>query len=336
MVHSGTDTVRISAILFSGKLSFSQQMGQKRHRETSQRRNPIIRGTIGLLLAICVVSSAARAKYGGGSGVPDDPYLIYTAEQMNAIGTEPNDWGRHFRLMADIDLDVFGTDFNIIGAGSDENAFAGVFDGGGHQIANFSHSSTGRENIGLFGFAYRAQIKSLKLVDPNVDAGRHLHGQGEGEDVGVLVGHLQHGTVSDCQVNGGSARGNAHVGGLVGHNAGTVANCTSSARVTANNNVGGLVGTNDGTVSGSYASAHVSGQSNVGGLVGNNDGAISDCYAVGAASGHGSVGGLVGMNDGGGIILNCYSTSIATGTIRIGGLLGAGNGAAVYHSYWDT
>ncbi|MHC4546857.1 MAG: hypothetical protein ACYSYL_20460, partial [Planctomycetota bacterium] len=27
-----------------------------------------------------------EGKYGGGSGRPDDPYLIYTAEQMNTIG----------------------------------------------------------------------------------------------------------------------------------------------------------------------------------------------------------------------------------------------------------
>ena len=34
-------------------------------------------------------------------------YLILTAEQMNAIGAEPNDWGKHFKLMADIDLSGF-------------------------------------------------------------------------------------------------------------------------------------------------------------------------------------------------------------------------------------
>ena len=151
----------------------------------SQRRNPRIWRTTALLFTICVVSSAAHAKYGGGTGEPDDPYLIFTAEQMNDIGAEPNDWGKHFRLMKDIDLDVLDTDFKIIGTGTDENAFAGVFDGDGHKIVNLSHSSTGRENIGLFGFAHCAKIKSLKLVDPNVNAGRHLHGQGEGEDRAV-------------------------------------------------------------------------------------------------------------------------------------------------------
>ncbi|UCF17746.1 MAG: hypothetical protein JSW59_09835, partial [Phycisphaerales bacterium] len=56
-----------------------------------------------LLLCVLFLALPARAKYGGGTGEPDDPYLIYTAEQMNTIGAEPNDWDKHFKLMADID-----------------------------------------------------------------------------------------------------------------------------------------------------------------------------------------------------------------------------------------
>jgi hypothetical protein len=54
-----------------------------------------------LILATCLVVVPVQAQYGGGTGEPDDPHLIYTAEQMNAIGTEPNDWSKHFRLMKD-------------------------------------------------------------------------------------------------------------------------------------------------------------------------------------------------------------------------------------------
>ena len=75
--------------------------------------------TILLLIAVCLVSLPAEAQYGGGSGTAGDPYLIYTAEQMNAIGTNPEDSDRHFKLMADIDLSGYiGTDFNIIGDGN--------------------------------------------------------------------------------------------------------------------------------------------------------------------------------------------------------------------------
>jgi len=40
---------------------------------------------IPLLIAVCLVSFPAQAQYGGGTGELNDPYLIYTAEQMNAI-----------------------------------------------------------------------------------------------------------------------------------------------------------------------------------------------------------------------------------------------------------
>jgi hypothetical protein len=71
---------------------------------------------IPLLITIFLYSFPAQAKYGGGTGEPNDPYLIYTAGQMNEIGAEPNDWDKYFKLMADIDLSNYtGTDFNVIG-----------------------------------------------------------------------------------------------------------------------------------------------------------------------------------------------------------------------------
>ncbi|MHC4325652.1 MAG: hypothetical protein ACYSUX_15400, partial [Planctomycetota bacterium] len=90
-----------------------------------------------LFLAICLFTPPAEVKYGGGTGEPNDPYQIWTAEQMNAIGAEPNDWGKHFKLMADIDLAQYtGEQFNIIGyeriydqRTNDLKPFKGVFDG---------------------------------------------------------------------------------------------------------------------------------------------------------------------------------------------------------------
>ena len=65
---------------------------------------------------------------------------------MNTIGAEPNDWDKHFQLMADIDLSGYaGTDFNIIGG-----RFTGVFDGNGHTISNFSYTTSNGLYIGLF------------------------------------------------------------------------------------------------------------------------------------------------------------------------------------------
>ena len=62
---------------------------------------------ISLLLATLYFSnSPAQAQYGGGSGEPNDPYLIYTAEQMNEVGLHEEDWDKHFEV-ANIDLYIF-------------------------------------------------------------------------------------------------------------------------------------------------------------------------------------------------------------------------------------
>ena len=46
-----------------------------------------IRWAISLFLMMLYFSGlTAQAQYGGGSGEPNDPYMIYTAEQMNEIG----------------------------------------------------------------------------------------------------------------------------------------------------------------------------------------------------------------------------------------------------------
>jgi hypothetical protein len=79
---------------------------------------------------------------------------------MNAIGAIPNDWDRHFRLMADIDLSAYtGTRFNIIGLDID-HCFTGVFDGNGHTISNFTYSGGGD-----FSDSLMVQVRRLKIWD---------------------------------------------------------------------------------------------------------------------------------------------------------------------------
>ena len=72
---------------------------------------------VGLVVVALVVALTvnAVAKYGGGSGTEGDPYQIWDANQMQAIGADANDWDKHFILMADIDLGQFtSSEFNII------------------------------------------------------------------------------------------------------------------------------------------------------------------------------------------------------------------------------
>ena len=120
------------------------------------------------LLTICLLSLPAGAQYGGGTGQPDDPYLICTAEQMNAIGANRKDWDKYFKLMADINLSVYmERDFKIIGT-TTTNAFRGVFDGNDKKISRFT--STKRDYTGIFGYVKdsNAEIKNLRLINPNI------------------------------------------------------------------------------------------------------------------------------------------------------------------------
>ncbi|MHC4313324.1 MAG: GLUG motif-containing protein [Planctomycetota bacterium] len=273
-------------------------------------------------------------KYGGGSGRLNDPYLIYTPEQMNTIGVCKRDWDKHFKLMADIDLSGFtGTSFNIIGnrvSSSDNEPFNGVFDGNGHTISNFSYTTTDTDYIGLFGYVddSNAVIKDLGLIAPNFDAGT-------GRRVGSLLGRLQKGTITSCYVEGGCVSGEGNVGGLVGFNRdGTITDSYSSCSVSGVNHVGGLTGSNVSTITNCYSTGSVSGTGwFVGGLVGvSSHSTITNCYATGTVLGDDFVGGLLGDNAG--TITNCYSSGSVAGVDYVGGLLGRNSGEVIA-SFWD-
>ena len=165
-----------------------------------------------VILTIFLFITTVQAQYGGGTGESNNPYLIYTAEHLNAIGMEPNDWDMHFKLTADIDLSIYtGTDFNIIG--SFDSPFTGVFNGNSHTISYFSYISTNRDCVGLFGCVNdpNAEIRALGLIDPNVEAGAGCY-------VSSLVGCLANGIISNCYIDDGNISGNKYVGSLVGSN----------------------------------------------------------------------------------------------------------------------
>ena len=294
----------------------------------SRKRAGTLTVPLFILLAIFLFSRPAEAKYGGGTGEPNDPYMIYTAEQMNAIRAEPNDWDKHFELMADIDLTGYiGTDSDVIG--NHANPFSGVFDGNGHAISNFTGT------LGLFGYVNgtEAEVKDFGLIDPNIVGG---------PQAGSLVSQLNYGTISNCYVEDcNTGNGVFYTGGLIGtNNGGTIDNCHTTGYVfSSRHTLGGLVGRNGdhGTITNCSSSANVSslatgGEVAVGGLVGENRGGIGRCYSTGTVSGRYSVGGLVGFN-GWGVVSDCYSHStVKANQLGIGGLVGY-NGAIVNNCY---
>jgi hypothetical protein len=299
-----------------------------------------------LLLCVLFLTWPVQAKYGGGNGTGDDPYLISTAEQMNAIGTEPNDFDKHFKLMADIDLSVYkGTDFNIIGSGG--YSFKGVFDGNGHTISNLTYVVTGNQEpdddgiIQFFGLFRRisdpnAVIKDLSLVNPDIRPASTCQKWVWG--VGALAGTLWSGSISNCSIEGGLVQGERMAGGLAGSNYGIITDCYTTCtvgpaeqRLPASGNAtldrresfGGLVGENRGEISNCHATGKVSGERRVGGLVGETSGIIiSNSWSSSDVSGDVYIGGLVGTNRITSRLSHCYATGHVSGRDVIGGLVG--------------
>ena len=116
-------------------------------------------------------------------------------------------------------------------------------------------------------------------------------------EVGGLVGH-NGGSVTGSYVTGTVSGTDTAVGGLVGENNGSVGASYAAVEVTGGDDAGGLVGANHGTATASYATGRVAGDANVGGLVGSNSGTVTASYATGPVSGESDVGALTGSNSG--------------------------------------
>jgi len=293
----------------------------------------------------------AQTKYSGGTGEPNNPYQIATAEDLILLGDSPDDYDKHFILTADIDLDpnlpgrkVF--DKAVIAPDPDPNddysryrgpEFQGVFNGNGHTISQLTIE--GERYLGLFGILDSAKISNLGLEAVNVN--------GTGESVGSLAGYIHRSDITTCYSTG-TVRGNVKVGGLVGYNDwwSNITTCCSTGIVSGNGSVGGLVGYNYwGDITASYSTGIVDANEGIaGGLVGDNGGEVIACYSTAIVTGKDGVGGLAGINNhisGGrtsspvGRISYCYSAGSVSGTSSVGGLVGSGNGE-ITSCLWDT
>lgn len=262
------------------------------------------------------VTAVFEIAFAGGSGTVEDPYLIETNEQLDAVRGHLD---RHFKLVAHLDLSTYSGDFEPIGG----DGFSGSFNGDSFTISNLTIEQPEEDNIGLFGkIDEEGLIENLVLEDVTI------HGY---RDVGGLAGENQ-GTITNSSTSGGITGENWNTGGLVGYNfQGTISNSHSSAQVSGEGDAfGGLVGNSrEGEISNSYATGDVRGAVNrIGGLIGQlYYGTLTDSYATGEVEGESSnEGGLVGQNSFGEII-NSYATGDVYSTKwNTGGLVGLNNG----------
>jgi hypothetical protein len=294
-----------------------------------ETRKSNLLGEITVLVVICCFFLPAHAKYGGGTGEPNNPYRIATAEDLNDIGNHVEDFNKCFVMVNDVNLSEYtGTEFNIIGPNF-TTPFTGVFDGNYRKIYNFNYSVDDLYGpLGLFAWVVGddSEIRNLGLIEPNVVAPDVF-------STGALVGSFDWGcTIKNCYVERGSVTGFQYVGGLVGSNfESTILNCWTSGTVTGMRGiVGGLVGDSGadcfpGEIRNCYSIADVTAvESAAGGLLGASGGnRVSNCFAAGKVQATVFAGGLVGF---GNIPTDCFWDIEVTGCLEATGSLGGGGG----------
>lgn len=263
------------------------------------------------------LTAHAAEPFAGGTGQPNDPYQIETAEQLLAIGADPNLSGEHFILNNDIDMDPNGPNGQIVidsVIGSRQHPFFGGFNGNHHVVSNLTIQCEDGIRCGFIGHL-KGVVQNLTLE--NIRLGN----PGSRPSLGGAISGLNTGTIKNCHATG-YITGSGQLGGLVGGNSGPITDCTARVTVTGRDRVGGLVGDNDHTILYCSSSGNVTGLHYVGGLIGHNGpGNIieshSDCNTIGGVE----VGGLVGYL-GDGHITKCQAHGLVDGLNDVGGFVG--------------
>ena len=256
--------------------------------------------------------SGSEVTFAGGSGTETDPYIIETAEQLDAVR---NNLRASYRLNADIEFTE--ADFAEGGKFYNEgkgwipiNNFSGTFDGNGHVIRNIVINSS-IYSTGFFGSCGGdAKIMSLGIENGDI-IGEFC--------VGGIVAQIKGGLIEKCYYSG-TVNGDNDVGGIAGafYEDTVIRACYNAASVTGEV-VGGIVGSCNGesTIKDCYNANSLTGYS-AGGIVGSlESGEISSCYNVGNIKKGSKLGEIAGTNNKGSIT-NCYYIEAQ--------LLGVGNG----------
>jgi gas vesicle protein len=92
-----------------------------------------------LMLVLALARSAVAEGFAGGTGEPNDPYQIATAEQLLSVGSDPNLLNKYFVLVADIDL----TPNLLVGRVPRRGVITPVTVPGGNRVDSFSGAIVG-------------------------------------------------------------------------------------------------------------------------------------------------------------------------------------------------
>lgn len=242
-----------------------------------------------------MAAQEAGDLYAGGSGTRNDPYLIETEEQFDAIRENR---AAYFKLMADLDFGSYVKEggwwpFGEWGAGDgDAQRFSGTFDGNGHKISNLlarHEGDDGAHDMSIFGVVDGGSIHNLLLDNITVVGGGRL---------GILSGQTRNATIEQVGVTNSSCSNigtGSNAGGITGPCSGTTSivncytvDCTISAASPheegaewTGDAVGGITSSGQATIMYCYSTSTVEGKTNIGGIIGANDGAtVYNCLSL--------------------------------------------------------
>lgn len=260
-----------------------------------------------------------------GDGTEDNPYLIYTADDLAGINSYS-----YYKVMNDIDLTSW------INANSPTNGWIPVgktgggtmcqLDGDGHIISGLWTNNTGN-NTGLISSIENATIKNLTITVANEKMVK-----GSADYVGIVVGKSTGSTFENIDVQG-DASGTNYVASIAGYaDGGTFTNCNANGgQITAiGDYVAGITGYATDATFTDCAVDNMSVSTNNGGHVGgiagysDNDQFVNCDVVESSFTGTGSyVGGIAAGSVNNSTFENCSVTGTTIGGASyVGGITG--------------
>lgn len=255
-----------------------------------------------LISIIIIFNVNPRLTEASGSGTSDNPIIIKTAEDFNAIRNNPS---LHYRLEADIELNSLYEPF----------AFGGALEGGSSDklysvTVNIDGYSSYTSPVGLFSFLKsNAAIKNICLK-----------GSISGEAyVGGFFGRCENGaqniTVENC-VNEAEirAKGNFAGGICAAAEAGVnIVNSVNKGSIYANNSAGGIGGEVYNVKNSSNCGYVYCENDYAGGIAGSANGEIYGAVNSGEISSGAYCGGIAGVAGKKAVIENSVNTGLVNG-----------------------
>ena len=286
------------------------------------------------LVLVCLMCITASASGLTGDGTKNNPYIIGTADQLDAfsqmVAAGDDFSGKFIALDADITVNA-----GFAPIGSEAAPFRGVFNGNGKTLSGFDVSC---ENAGLFGYTDGAVISDL-TVEGSFRATSYAGAVAafakdtviEGCNASALVyassytggiaGYLESGKIAFCTTTNeatvGSSTGEC-VGGIAGFAGGEITDCTNNAYTYGTKNIGGIAGYSTGAIISSTNTVAVNAtKTNLGGIAGLTEGSVKYCKNTGKISTNdanaGKVGGIAGVTYNA-VITECMNSGAVTAT----------------------